>query len=241
MRGGADMIAVDRVAVGGALCAVLCVIGPAISAHAATTVASDNLELAGYVAPAPAGPVIRVHAQLTVPATLDCSTATSVVVDAAVRVTSSGAYPTTDLVGICDHGVASWAATGFGGEFPMTVSAGDTVAMTIRIDTSRPFHGEKSIFEDLTTGVTMARVTNLQIGSQPGVLVGMPVAGNINPQFGQLRWSKANVNNTALGSLNPQRYTLIEHPNHPKALIWTSALSPAGGAFTNTWASTGTP
>jgi hypothetical protein len=227
----------DRLAFVGCLSAALCLAVPtAVRADSVTV--HDSLEIAGYLATAPAGPVMRVHAQLTAPA-FDCSGGGEF--DLAVRVVSTGDQASTDLYGYCPGGTPTYSATGFQNEFPMTISPGDTVALTIRVDTRRKVDGQKATIDDLTTGVSMSRLESYHLGTLESAFIGNSVGEPVNPPFGQVRWVKAVVNAGAIGDLDPRRFRMIEHPLRPRALIWTSPLTASGDSFKTTWAAEGAP
>jgi hypothetical protein len=216
------------------------------SASAGATELPGNPELGGYQVAAPSpGSQGRtsIQAQITVPS-IACTSADGVVDATAEIVGTNETVVAASILGTCSGGTPSYHAEGLGIPLSMTITPGDKVvirAFTLSSPGSTPGWG--AMIDDRTTGVSLlehgATETSLTAGTVSLGVVSDDTGQTI-PDFGKLHWSNALYNNQGhvnppLGSADPQGYALIKNPNHPKLLVSTSTLSPAGESFTTTW------
>jgi Peptidase A4 family len=206
-----------------------------LSSAAAATEPDGSVHFAGYVATVPAAASLTAEATLTVP-TLDCAVPYPPTDPAgaipSVEVTGGKLDALAGIIASCNgddsvyRGVAIYLTT------KVTVHAGDIVRLRVKVETS-PFVARATL-TDVTTGQSQSfsqtRTSFTPTGAAIGMNLGLPIA-----DFGKVHWTNATVGAQSLGSHNPEAFDMVRNPNHPKTLVYTSALSPSGGSFRNTW------
>jgi hypothetical protein len=230
------------------------------AAGAATATAAggqESTDEGAFLAIVDPGQPSTIEAQFTVPA-VDC-TSTPGIEDATVQVTalsglgrsdrtaaagsSPGAVAVQGLLtaragvtGNCAGGSASYQAHALGAPLAMTVSPGDQVLLTASFDPAT--QRRTATVDDLSTGVTHTRAHRDSGQFNPiSDFAGIRRAGRVPvPDFGAIHWTGVRINGAPIGSAQSLfGFDLIASIAHPRVLIRTSPLSPAGDAFTNTW------
>ena len=251
MRASRKIAAALAVAAATTAAATTAAVAPAAAATAGGQESTLEAAFLAIVDPAPPS---QIQAHFTVPA-VQC-TGTLGIEDATAQVNalpgpsrraaasiSPGAVRTPGLVtaaasveGRCLTGSALYQAQALGVPLAMTVSPGDKVLLTASFDPAT--QRRTATVDDLTTGVSLTQARTDSGGFAPfSDFAGVKRSGREPvPDFGTIRWSGVQINGAPISSAAALfGFSLIRSIAHPRVLIRTSPLSPAGDAFTNTW------
>jgi hypothetical protein len=208
-----------------------------LSAGLTSAGATGQLEspsMAGYQASAPSNSSTVVRAQFVLPP-ITC-TGTKLESDApTVQLTTAndGLMAATAILPCAGPTFPTYQALAMGSSLAMTVTPGDKIRLIARADPSLGVGGVKATVDDLTTGVSKSNVNTFP--EEPNIaFVGLQRLGGSIPDFGRIVWVQATPDGRPLSSFDPQAFNQVKDPNHPKTLVSTSPLSPAGFSFTTT-------
>jgi hypothetical protein len=211
-------------------------------AGATASAGQNSQQFAGYTFSTPAE--VRVQAQFVVPK-INCGSNDGGIM-ATVQILTTGGFTAEVAANVfmqCNNGSPTYFAEAFDRAGQMPVSPGDSLVLRAQVNPANSVGELVASVDDLTTGTNWGTGTlsfHSAVASTAWIAseVDGLVAGTI-PNFGKIQWVKASVNGSALGSINPESLQLIEHPNHPKVLVSTAALSSSGRSFKNVWVNGG--